>query len=546
MRVHEEQDGITVHAISGTYVVHLGFNVSKQKRKGLLGFAVRRKDLAEQKDRWVPNKRTFAGFEGTKNLWPSNEAPIQKFRWGEYTAKPSHSYSYEVHAVYGNPGQLQLSGPLVVNIDTEDPETIRHPDGTVHKVHFSRSGAASQAYVRRFGNRRPDEVPGDAALKWLSRGLLEGMLTFIDSVGSGDELRIAIYEFHYLPILQRVKAAVDRGVDIKILYDAGTGTSGPLQRNEQAIRAAGLRRYAKPRAGLGSYISHHKFIVLSRGGTPSAVWTGSTNMSLNGIYAQLNVGHAIENEQIARAYFELHEEIWQNDPPARATRLFLTGRYPAIALPAQGSGFVFSPRSQEEAMDLYLKMMKKASSFVVLTTPFGVDRRIEEFLRRSSPNVIKFGLTGGLGERGGQVRRIDSIDGTRYSMPARIESSVLDQWQIEQFHYESHAYIHTKFLLIDALSDDPLLVTGSANFSRASCINNDENMLIIRGHRSAADVYLTEFLRMFEHYAFRAFARRFRRQRHQLPLDPSDGWTANYFRSGSEREHDRLLFSGNR
>jgi phosphatidylserine/phosphatidylglycerophosphate/cardiolipin synthase-like enzyme len=543
VRTHVEDSGITVHAISGTWVVHLGFDVTDKKRKGLLGFAIKRKDLTEDEERWVPNKRTFAGFEGDKNLWPSNKAPVQKFRWGDYTAKPSHDYVFEVNAVYGSPGQLKLSDPLVVEISTENPIAIKHPDGTVHQIYFSRSGAASQAYVRRFGTRRPDEVPGEAAFEWLSRGLLEGMLEFIDSASSGDELRFAIYEFHHPPILKRVKAAVDRGVDLKILYDAGTGTSGPLQRNEQAIRSAGLRRYAKPRAGLRSYISHHKFMVLSRNGNPFSVWTGSTNMSLNGIYAQLNVGHAIESDEIAKAFFELHDEFWRNDPSASDTRLFITGRYPKLTLPPTGSGFVFSPRSQEEAMELYLGLMKEASELVVLTTPFGVDRRIEDFLRESSPEVVKLGLTGSIGERGGQVRRIDSIDGTRYSMPARVESNVLDQWQVEQFGFQSHAYIHTKFMLIDPLGDDPTLVTGSANFSRASSINNDENMLIVRGHRTAADVYLTEFLRMFEHYAFRAFLRRHRRKRESLPLDPTDGWTDWYFQKGSERAIDRRLFA---
>ncbi len=48
------------------------------------------------------------------------------------------------------------------------------------------------------------------------------------------------------------------------------------------------------------------------------------------------------------------------------------------------------------------------------------------------------------------------------------------------------------------------MVTGSANFSKASTISNDENMLVIRGDTDVADVYLTEFMRLFTHYEFRA------------------------------------------
>ncbi len=39
-------------------------------------------------------------------------------------------------------------------------------------------------------------------------------------------------------------------------------------------------------------------------------------------------------------------------------------------------------------------------------------------------------------------------------------------------------FVHTKFLLIDPLSDDPLVCSGSANFSSRSLLQNDENMLL--------------------------------------------------------------------
>ncbi len=64
--------------------------------------------------------------------------------------------------------------------------------------------------------------------------------------------------------------------------------------------------------------------------------------------------------------------------------------------------------------------------------------------------------------------------------------------------------MHSKFLLRDPLGDDPVVVTGSANFSDASTNANDENMLIIRGDQRVADIYFTEFNRLFNHYYFRA------------------------------------------
>ena len=73
------------------------------------------------------------------------------------------------------------------------------------------------------------------------------------------------------------------------------------------------------------------------------------------------------------------------------------------------------------------------------------------------------------------------------------------------------SYIHSKFLLMDPLGSDPIVVTGSANFSDASTNDNDENMLVIRGNRRVADIYFTEFNRLFNHYYFRAVQERTRR-----------------------------------
>lgn len=74
------------------------------------------------------------------------------------------------------------------------------------------------------------------------------------------------------------------------------------------------------------------------------------------------------------------------------------------------------------------------------------------------------------------------------------------------------AYIHSKFLLRDPLGSDPIVVTGSANFSESSTKDNDENMLIIRGNQRVADIYFTEFNRLFNHYYFRSVRQSLRRR----------------------------------
>jgi phosphatidylserine/phosphatidylglycerophosphate/cardiolipin synthase-like enzyme len=103
-------------------------------------------------------------------------------------------------------------------------------------------------------------------------------------------------------------------------------------------------------------------------------------------------------------------------------------------------------------------------------------------------------------------------------------------------------------MLVDVLTDDPLVFTGSANFSPNSLLSNDENMLLIRGDTHVADVYVTEFERLFNHFYFRHIAQLLSRQGAGQPakaayLDPTDEWVDRHFRPGSYYCRRRELFS---
>jgi phosphatidylserine/phosphatidylglycerophosphate/cardiolipin synthase-like enzyme len=102
------------------------------------------------------------------------------------------------------------------------------------------------------------------------------------------------------------------------------------------------------------------------------------------------------------------------------------------------------------------------------------------------------------------------------------------------------SFIHSKFLLMDPLGDDPIIVSGSANFSTASTKENDENMLLIRGNQRAADIYFSEFNRLFFHYYFRSvqqstLSTETDTKAASLFLDETDGWLKKY-KPGSLRQ----------
>jgi phosphatidylserine/phosphatidylglycerophosphate/cardiolipin synthase-like enzyme len=133
-----------------------------------------------------------------------------------------------------------------------------------------------------------------------------------------------------------------------------------------------------------------------------------------------------------------------------------------------------------------------------------------------------------------------------------IKEFALDKWFFAEEHFRPKNdgfvfFVHTKFLLIDPLSDDPLVCSGSANFSSGSLLQNDENMLLVRGDTRVADIYMTEFDRIFRHFYFRDIANELAGAKTSddakaIFLDETDAWTESYFKPGTLKNNRRLMF----
>lgn len=137
-----------------------------------------------------------------------------------------------------------------------------------------------------------------------------------------------------------------------------------------------------------------------------------------------------------------------------------------------------------------------------------------------------------------------------------FESNIFVDW-VDGWHREGGGigvnlnWVHTKFMLIDPLGDEPVTLTGSANFSEPSVNGNDENMVLIRGDRRVADIYFGEFMRVFAHHRFReSVAKHVRKQGSAAfgtwkPQDLFENWrdwVPVHFEAGSERDIKRRYF----
>jgi phosphatidylserine/phosphatidylglycerophosphate/cardiolipin synthase-like enzyme len=565
MRIRKVHQGLTVQAIAGTHTVLLGMSMKRADCPGLLGFAVHRTDHEEEEAYWLEGLKTFEetdpGFlPGSK--YPTSEHPIQGFTWSDFSAKPGRRYTYRVQALRGSPRALEASREVAVDIRTEAEA------GGDHDVFFNRGAAASQEYARRFGNVPPDEEnPDDPRWAWLSRGAMEAIIAFVGQArNSSWGLRVAAYEFRLDIFAQALREARQRGADVRILYDACANPPGedgvvfPRDPNREMVAAASLKQVSRERVTRDDVqkppISHHKFIVLLKSGRPVEVLTGSTNFSRGGAFGQSNTVHIVEDPDVAARYLECWEAIAGNPDHGDLRDALSAGNRLPEGPPPRGTIVLFSPQREMAALEWYAGLAAGAREALFMTFAFGINKRFVAVYESGSAR-LRYALLDKLLAPGikkaqrpaaeAAMRRLRGMKENRFAVGSRITVNRFDRWLKEQLTgLNTHVqYIHTKYMLVDPLSDDPIVVTGSANFSDASTTQNDENMLVIRGNTRVADIYLGEYMRFWNHHAFREWA-----ASQDAPaetgfrhLDVEDRWWREYF-GDTDRSRQREYFAG--
>lgn len=566
-----------VLAVSGTNTISFAIAADKAGTKGLLGFAVERSDPAGKQDFYAFGFKVFPSLipkPDEKTRVKTSRHPVQSFVWDDFTAKPDHKYEYVFHPLKGTPKKLDRTAePVAIRVRTEPLFSTLE-----HDIFFNRGVASSQAYTREFGNRKPSQLRGakrTEALEWLSRQLDEAILKFIGDAAKGDTLLCCFYEFRYQPVADALKAALDRGVDVRLIVDAKNNApkdkNGKLQdpfpraENLKLIKKVGLPKASVfLREARTNAIQHNKFMVLLRGRQkkPVEVWTGSTNISDGGIHGQTNVGHWVRDGDTAKRFLA-YWELLKSDPggkqgedraTANASNKKLRTAVAQI-LPAptswpkikKGITPIFSPRSGSEVLDMYAHMVDEAKDTSCITLAFGINKTFKDLLKDNrADGHIGFFLLEKEDKPNPRAKDPFVRLNARNNIYAAFGSFIAEplyRWAKETntrfLQLNSHvSYIHSKFLLKDPLGTDPIVVTGSANFSDASTNDNDENMLVIRGNQRVADIYFTEFNRLFYHYYFRSVQERTRKMlsaaakkkqdQKSLFLDETDGWLAAY------------------
>ncbi len=302
---------------------------------------------------------------------------------------------------------------------------------------------------------------------------------------------IAIYNFDSNNtglIIQAINDAYARGVTIRIIYDGGNAN------NALPLLNAAIATLPSPTTPPGYYgIMHNKFIIIdaqnSNVNLPYVI-SGSTNFTNAQLNNDANNLIIIQDKSLAKAYTMEFEEMWgsNSSQPNIANSKFgpdKTDNTPhEFLINGQRVESYFSP--SDNVNNQIINAVNSSDSemeFALLVfTRFDIAFAAED--RITNHNVTAYGMVDDSGSGGGYA----------YSILQTVMGSNLMLYN----HSIQTGLLHHKYLIVDQgnPSSDPLVLTGSHNWSTTANQKNDENTLVVHS-RDIANQYYQEFVKRF-------------------------------------------------
>ena len=324
----------------------------------------------------------------------------------------------------------------------------------------SETGGASDWYELYMTDPPQDYDPAH-----FSGEIPEALIAKINSAQRS--IDIAAFEFNLDPVADALIAAHNRGVAVRWFTDDehGIETDDEEGRGQfQRLREAGIPVRDDQRNGL----MHNKFIIFDE----KSVWTGSTNLTINGIFRNNNNVLFFDSPQIAARYEREFNELWRGHSGAESRST--VHRQTAI-LDKTPVFVMFAP--EDDAMDYLLPLVKGAEESVhFMAFAFTHDELGEELLKKS--------------RRGLDVRGVFE---TRNTNDPYSEIHRLGCAGVGVREDGNSGTMHHKVFIID----DKIVVTGSFNFSNSANQTNDENMVFLNNDAIAAQ-YEQEFREVWD------------------------------------------------
>lgn len=294
----------------------------------------------------------------------------------------------------------------------------------------------------------------------------DALIAAID--GAQNTIDAALYELNAPGVTQALIRALERDVTVRMVADDDHAFEDPTSTVEDLVAAGEaannpLEIVSDER---GAFM-HNKFFIIDN----RYVWTGSMNITRNGIYNNNNHAILIESPELAANYQTEFDEMFLE---GFFTRRGDPGNAPNPLLQF-GDSLVetfFSPEQGEEIEDRMVELVNNAEESVYIMTMVLTSDELGEALVAQENAGIE-------------------IRGVFDSLQARTDASEFDPLACAgaDLRVDGNPNIlHHKVLIID----EETVVMGSYNISDSARDNNSENVLIVTDPGVAA-AFMQEF-----------------------------------------------------
>ncbi|MFD0750015.1 phospholipase D-like domain-containing protein [Mucilaginibacter calamicampi] len=497
------------------------------------GFAIFRKRKGET-DLEAEPLLTSVGFEGDphtpEEMRPSTQWPIQKYMWSDYFVKTGDEICYKVIPMINTPNGLVKD----MERASEWSAWLTIGNSPGNEAYFNRGLVSSQFVSRRLANvpdkDRSKELSNILAdeksplKQFMGGNLLAALYSLLETIAETKTLKVygALYECNEPGLIRRLNK-IGRRANIILANGAfSEDNNDPEKESADLLTKVNLTR----RIVGTPHFAHNKFLVITQTTpdkveTPIKVWTGSTNWTTNGLHTQVNNAVVINDTDVAKYYKEEWDEMLKdcdNEGKGLYGKDFKKFNGTVKQNQANTIRTYFTPVGNQIDMDeadKYINAATKGILFLmfkpgVITGAKTKSRLLYNTIleKAKDRNLLVNGVINA--DPGGKdYPTIAFLHKNKYQegdMDVALPASIADPFEFWTKEMgKKNVTIHSKVILIDPFSDNPVLITGSHNMGGKASKSNDDNLNLIIGNKELARAYAIHMTAVYHHYRWRFY-----------------------------------------
>jgi hypothetical protein len=470
----------------------------------------------------LANRIGFAGQDPKPGEQrPSTEWPIQRLLWTDFDVKENDSISYMVVPMLmqgtdlvkdmGNASAWSSTVTVCTSAPGKGTEAYFNR-GIISSQFMSRQMAAitAQDKSQTLATTLADET--NVITQFLGGVLAKKIFAELDAVIADPSITLyaSLYELNDGGVIDRF-IKIGKRLNLVLANGAFKGNA-PGQNDENADLRAKLKKTdinLVDRIVKLGHFAHNKFIVFCKDGKPYKVWTGSTNLSTNGLYTQVNNAVLINDPLVGQWYLDEWNQIKTagNDYPkpfidyntkGNAQTNLSTWFAPVSGFVDLAAAKTLIDNAKQGILFLFFNPGTKDTLYNEVVAQIG---------KPGKENLFVHGIMNQ--DPGGKKTPLVFIHKSNPNEQSTDFDTVIPKAIGGEFAYWAKEItpkmvtIHSKVVIIDPFGDHPVVMTGSHNLGPKASSKNDDNLNIIENNSFLAQQYAVNILSVYDHFHWR-------------------------------------------